>query len=109
MKMRYITSTFFITLIITLSGCSRTIEDYPLAIRWNNADYIGSDTFVSKEELGTEIGTITGKVQGFPAKNGYTNAYSKGDSFFEVKGLSVSEAIAVEENGQYRVLNKEQD
>lgn len=110
MKMRYIKFPFFVALIIMLGGCSSTIEDYPLAIRWDNADYLGSGTLVSKEEIENEIGTIRGQVQGgFPTQNGYANAYSEGEPIFKVKDLSVGEAIAVEENGQYRVFNKEQD
>lgn len=98
---------YLLLLILALSGCDETIEDYPAAIQWNDAIYHGSGAPISEEEIGNEIGSIIKNVSKYPENNGEANAYPAGSPIFEVKGHSVTETIAIEENGQYQVFNKD--
>lgn len=106
MKPRVIALSIFTMIIIIFTGCARVIEDYPSAVQWNDHVYLGSDKIISGDEIGNKIGSIKSNVSKFPKKNGEANAYPAGSNMFEVKGLTTTKSIAVEENGQYRVFNK---
>ncbi|MDQ0232689.1 hypothetical protein [Metabacillus malikii] len=103
MKTLYIAITM---IAIILGGCSHAVEDYPTAVMWNDTIY-GSGDMMTKEEGGKQIGEISKHVSTFPNKEGESNQYLASTTIYEVKGRSKNKTIAIEENEQYRVFNKE--
>lgn len=65
-------------------------------------------TYVISDEFTTEIDKKIGKVTKYSDRAGtyygnFSNKYKKGTRYYSIRGTRIEEAIAVEENGKYRV------
>jgi hypothetical protein len=91
---------FFI--IIVLTGVSLNVDEvfastYPSSIAWNNSLYGLSAEEVNSKDVGIEIGKIKRQRTPMPIKNGESNEKQYvGNSLFEIKGVDIEDAIAVE-------------
>lgn len=85
-----------------LVGCTTKTsnETYPAAIVWDSIKYGVSQTEVSKDELGKQLGEIKRIKEPMTIENGDSNCISIGSKIFEIKGIDTKEVLAIEENGK---------
>lgn len=102
MKKSYVKAVLIICLLTigTLGGCKSAIGSYPSSIAWDNTSYGVSKTEVSKDDIGKQLGEIKRKKEPVPIKNGDANDASVGSKLFEIKGIDIKEAVAIERNGK---------
>lgn len=73
--------------------------------------YDGS-TYVISDEYAAEIDKKIGQVSKYSDREGiyygnFSNTYKKGTNYYSIRGVSIEEAIAIEENGKYRIAFRE--
>ena len=96
-------------LIVGLAGCVAKVggNNAPSSIAWNNLIYGPSGTEVSQSELGIQLGEIKRINKPMPVQNGDSNDIPVGSKFFEIKGIDINEAIAIERDGKvYKLINE---
>lgn len=88
----------------TITRCGMFVStDYPPATIWNDTSYVASGELLSEDEVGRYIGRTQKQVRKMPTKNGESHNYPAKSQIYEIRGVSTLEAIAVKENGAYRV------
>ena len=85
-----------------LAGCTANTSNstYPNALAWDNISYGLSVTEVSKDELGNQLGEVKRIKYPMPIENGDANTTPVGSKIYQIKGIDIKEAIAVENNGK---------
>lgn len=87
--------------MILLGGCKKEpISEYPSVIAMNDLIYGVSVEEVSKDNLGKELGEVNRVKKTMPVENGDANIISIGSKVFEIKGIDIKTAVAVEEDGK---------
>lgn len=76
---------------------------------WDGYTYILQDQEVDEIEVEKEVGHVTRYSDREGSYSGnFSNAYSKGTKYYEIKGVSTDESIAVETSpGTYRLAERE--
>lgn len=76
---------------------------------WDGYVYVVQDQQVDENEIGKEIGHVTRYSDREGSYSGnFSNAYSKGTKYYELKEVSTDESIAVEPSpGTYRLAERE--
>ncbi len=91
--------------LFVLAGCSSMTSNktgsYPSTVAWHNILYGLSATEVTAQDIGKQIGQIERRVAPMPKKNGDANDKPVGSLLFEIKGIDVSDVIAVKVNDTY--------
>lgn len=89
-------SLFTVSLVFCLVGCNSSASWAYEFIKFNDTKYIVTEEKVESNILGQKLG----EVKHFLDEDGdsselSSNVYREGTDFFEIKGISSSEAIAV--------------
>ena len=92
--------------LLLLTGCSSSADWASSFVVWDGYIYRISDEYV--EEVDEEIGKVTkySDREGTYFGN-FSNTYKKGTKYYSIKGVSTEEAIAVEEEGEYKKAIRE--
>lgn len=102
---RTLACTLVILLFIGLFGCTSETGDYPIAIVWADNLYGLSVKEVSSDELEEQIGEVRRVKRPMPVKSGDANFIPVGSKVFEIKGIDIEDAIAVEKDGaRYKAI-----
>lgn len=112
-------SIAMILIFLFLTGCStvpkltmETEASYPAALMWNGVLYSPGNTLpIEESSIGSELGKIVKEVRPMPGKDGeinylYVGNFSLGDKIYSIKGLEISEAIAVMSNGKFYRIDR---
>lgn len=102
---RFIIGMLTLTMVIVV-GCSSSADWNSNFVVWDGYVYEMSNEYV------TEIEEEIGKVTKYSDKEGtysgnFSNMYRKGTKYYAIVGVNTDEAIAVEENGEYRKAKRE--
>ena len=74
-------------------------------VLWNNTDDT-SNEIIPMDIIGQQIGEVKRNVNPMPKKNGDSNTLPVGTKLYEIKGISIKEAIAIQRGGEYnKALN----
>lgn len=89
-------------LLFTLSPKKDAVTP-PVSIGWNSSIYGPSGDKLSKSELGNQLGEIKWINEPMPTENGDSNNdyIPVSSKIFEIKGIDIKEAIAIEKNDAY--------
>ena len=98
--MRRMIGIVFLMLLI-ISGCSSSADWNSSFVVWNDDMYEVGNEYVG--EIDEEIGKVTrySDKEGTYSGN-FSNKYSKGTKLYSIKGIHPDEAIAIEEDGEFR-------
>ena len=89
--------------IILLSGCKeKKISEYPSSIALNGLVYSVTVSEVSRDDLGKQLGEVKRIKKPMPVENEESNFISVGSKVFEIKGIDIKTAVAVEDNGKIK-------
>ena len=102
---RFIIGMLTLTMVIVI-GCSSSADWNSNFVVWDGYVYEMSNEYVT--EIEEEIGKVTKYSDKEGAYSGnFSNMYRKGTKYYAIVGVNTDEAIAVEENGEYRKAKKE--
>ena len=91
----------FILMSFIFSGCTSSNDWNSSFVVWDDYIYEISNEYVTDVE--EQIGKVTKYSDEEGAYSGnFSNTYKKGTKYFRISGISLDEAIAVEEDGQYK-------
>ena len=94
-----ITFVFIVLVSFIPAKVMATSWSYPFVV-WDGYVYAVSEESVTA--IGDEIGQVTNYSDMEPQSGNFSNDYQKGTKYFEIKGVSTEEAIAVQKsNDQY--------
>lgn len=83
----------------------------PPVIVWENVGYVVESETIPKEMIGKEIGEVKRYVDPYksmPVKDEDSTVAPVGSKLFEIKGVSVRKAFAVQFNGEYRKVQRDE-
>ncbi|MFF2175880.1 hypothetical protein ACFVT8_05375 [Lysinibacillus sp. NPDC058147] len=93
--------------VLILIGCSpASSPDWVNSfVVWDDYMYVVSDEYT--ENVRDVLGEVT-KYSDQEAKydGNFSNHYREGTKYYEIKGVSPSEAIAIQEGDSYRIANR---
>lgn len=104
-------STIILLFLIVISRCGVGVStDYPLSVMWNDTLYLDSGEFLSENEVGENLGSISKKVRNMPDKNGEAHGIIADSNIFEIKDFSTNKSIAIEEEqGKFRIFTSDDE
>jgi hypothetical protein len=93
--------------VVILIGCSPSSSKdwiYNFVV-WEDYMYVVSDEYT--ENVGDVLGEVTKYSDQEAIYNGnFSNYFRKGTKYYAIKGVSTSEAIAIQEGDTYRIANR---
>ncbi|MGG3560037.1 hypothetical protein ABES03_00040 [Neobacillus rhizosphaerae] len=98
--MRKIISLFFIFLIGSTFLISTTYASWAYAfVVYDGNIYIISEAHIEPKQIGKKIGKVTkySDIEGTYSGN-FSNQFPKGTEYYEIKGITTKEAIAIKES-----------